>query len=78
MNHEVHYAAYRRFLKAYGESGEGARKLAIARDEGLDALNVVVERDLLRLMAEMRQDPGGLDAAIRRATVKSEEEMESE
>ena len=79
MKHDLHYAILLRSLKALRASGtHGPLSLSTMRTAGHEALEVLVERELLRVVAEMGSGDDKLQEAIDRAQEKSEEEMQDE
>ena len=78
MKHDLHYAILLRSLKALRASGtHGPLSLSTMRTAGHEALEVLIERELLRVVADMGKPDPVVDA-IARAHERSEEEMEGE
>ena len=71
MNHDVHYDVLLRSLKTLRAAGtQGPQSLSAMRTAGNEALVVLVERELLRVIADMGTgDP--VAEAIERAQEKA-------
>jgi len=68
MNDSVHYDVLLRSLKALRSAGtHGARSLSAMRTAGHEALEVLIERDLMRMMAEQGARKMPMEDAIRKA-----------
>ena len=79
MNHEIHYTILLRSLKALRHAGtHGPQSLSAMRTAGNEALVVLIERELMRVVAEMGEKRDPLVSAIERAQERSDQEMKDE